>query len=899
MARSHWSLGLSVLLAGWGSLLILPPSLARPADVATPLATQARQLFDLGGRQYNNRQFTEAIATWEQALALYRQLGDRRQEAYLLTNLGSAYENLYQTDTALTFYQESLALAEEIQDSSGQSYALGNLGYLYERNGDYEQALIYLRRGLPLAQSRGDRADEAYLLNQIGIVLKAQGLMDEAIAEFEASLAIAEEIGDLSLQANSQGNLGNTYLETGRYPQALDRYGVTLTLMRQQGNLQGEAIVLQRLGNLYLDLGNPERAVDYYQQTEVIAQQLGDPRLQAYNQGNLALAYRHLGQMDRALPELQLALDQLQTLGDRPRLATGFNSLGNIYADLQENDQAIQAYQQSLELSQALGDRHGQVMALGNLGQMAEQLGQYTQALSYYEQSLQLAVETGDLRRQGLALDYLGAFYFNQADYEQSVVYLKDAVEVWESMRPGLQDEDQVSLFETQVSTYQLLQRALIRLNRYDDALEMSERGRARTFIELVANRQSPAIAASLQVPPPSLSDIQAIARQQQATIIQYSILSSAELAIWVVQPTGDIQFQLVQFNSSDLSLDTAVEETRVAAALGRGNQDPQWTSLVQQTRSGILESADLPESALSRQPVESPPPSSTALSRRQNPQLQSFYRLLIDPIASFLPDDPASHVIIVPHDALFLLPFAALQDEDGRYLIERHTVTTAPSIQVLALTQSRPISPTSLIVGNPQMPSVGQPPLPLSPLPNAEQEAIEIAAFLDADPLLGAEATEARVVQQMGGAQVIHLATHGLLDDLGEVGLPGAIALAPSSTDNGLLTAGEILELRLSADLVVLSACDTGRGRITGDGVLGLSRSFMAAGANSVLVSLWAVPDDSTTLLMTEFYRHLAETPDSAQALRQAMLTTMETYPSSRDWAAFTLMGQSSISQP
>jgi len=125
------------------------------------------------------------------------------------------------------------------------------------------------------------------------------------------------------------------------------------------------------------------------------------------------------------------------------------------------------------------------------------------------------------------------------------------------------------------------------------------------------------------------------------------------------------------------------------------------------------------------------------------------------------------------------------------------------------------------------------------------------------------------------------------------EQGLESAIALAPSGQDNGLLTAEEILNLKLNAELVVLSACDTGRGKITGDGVIGLSRSLISAGVPSVIVSLWAVPDSPTSSLMIEFYRQLQQNPDKAQALRQAMLATMKQHPNPRDWAGFALIGE------
>ena len=176
---------------------------------------------------------------------------------------------------------------------------------------------------------------------------------------------------------------------------------------------------------------------------------------------------------------------------------------------------------------------------------------------------------------------------------------------------------------------------------------------------------------------------------------------------------------------------------------------------------------------------------------------------------------------------------------------------------------------------------------------PNAEREAVEIARLFNTKAIIGKDATKTSIRQQMPKAKLIHLATHGLLDDFKNSGVPGAIALAPSGKDDGLLTASEILDLKLNASLVVLSACDTGRGDITSDGIIGLSRSLISVGTESVLVSLWSVPDAPTAFLMTEFYRNLQQNSDKAQALREAMLTTMKQHPNPKDWAAFTLIGE------
>ncbi len=220
----------------------------------------------------------------------------------------------------------------------------------------------------------------------------------------------------------------------------------------------------------------------------------------------------------------------------------------------------------------------------------------------------------------------------------------------------------------------------------------------------------------------------------------------------------------------------------------------------------------------------------------------------------------------------------------------------------------------SALIVGNPA-PIPTLPQLKLKLLPEAEKEAKAIAQLLQTPAMIGGQATKTNILKQLPKARLIHLATHGLLEygsqngtSYGEdLGIPGALALTPNThfpssplskggdeRDNGLLTADKIINLSLNAELVVLSTCSTGEGRISGDGVIELSRSFISAGTESVLVSLWSVPDAPTAELMTEFYRQLQQNNHKAQSLRDAMLKLVKQYPDTpKNWAAFTLIGE------
>ncbi|MFB8790234.1 MAG: CHAT domain-containing tetratricopeptide repeat protein, partial [Potamolinea sp.] len=540
--------------------------------------------------------------------------------------------------------------------------------------------------------------------------------------------------------------------------------------------------------------------------------------------------------------------------------------------------QALKYYEQALVIMKEVGNKAGEGTTLNNLGAVYNNLGQYPQALKYLEQALVIRKEVGDKALEGTTLNNLGAVYNSLGQYADAEKTLFPAIEIWESLRPGLTDASKIAIFETQTFSYRILQEALVAQNKNNTALEIAERGRARAFVELLAQRQSSNPNNQLTIKPPTIQQIQQIAKTQNATLVQYSTIENKVLYIWVVKPTGEIAFKQVDLKSLKTPLAELVNISRESIGI--------------RSRGGLIA-------------VGSGENAQATVTARE--RLQQLHQILIQPIAQFLPTDPNSKVIFVPQSSLFLVPFAALQDEQGKYLIEKHTILTAPAIQVLELTHQQrqrigaihksPLQgKDTLVMGNPTMPSIPDATgklQQLASLPGAETEAKAIAQLFNTQPIIGASATKAAIIEKLKTARIAHLATHGLLDDFKLLGVPGAIALAPEGNDNGLLTSSEIFDLKLNAELVVLSACDTGRGDIKGDGVVGLSRSLISAGVPSIIVSLWSVPDAPTASLMTDFYRQIQQNPNKAQALRQAMLTTMKQHPNPKNWAAFTLIGE------
>lgn len=839
-------------------------------------------------------QYPQALASFQQALAIAKNIGNRPGECTTLNNIGTVYRDRGQYSQALESFQQALVISREIGDRAQEGIVLAGIGGIYDDLGQYKQALDTLGQALVIAKDIGDRLSEGNILNNIAAVYADLGQYRQALDFYQQALAIAKAIGDRPREGNILAGIGGIHNNLGQYPQALDALRQALAISKEVGNRSGEGTALNAIGTTYESLGQYQQALDFYQQALTVRQEIGERATEAANLSNIGGIYNRLGQYSQALYFYQKTLTIQQEIGERLGEGITLNNIGGVYIALRQYRQALDFFQQALSISKEIGDRAGEGMTLGNVGGVYIALGQYSQALDFYRQALTILRDTGNRKEEGGSLSLIGLALFQTNRLAAAEEALFESVKVRESLRASeLSDADKVALFETEVSNNKLLQQVLIAQNKTEVALEVAERGRARVFVEQLATKLSESQLQAILFNAPNLAAIRRIAQQQNATLIEYSVIDSRvgkpTLYIWVIQPTGEIHFQAIDLSILNRSLNDLVTTSR--EAIGVRNRSELATIV-----------PELKPEAQRRQQAQ------------QRQKLQKLHLLLIEPIAQYLPTNPDERVIFIPQGELFLVPFPALVDAQGKYLIEKHTILTVPSIQVLDLTrQKRQLVGTNngspirgddvLVVGNPIMPKVWNPAKgiqeQLSSLPGAEEEAATIAKAFATKPLLWEQASESAVVQRMPQARIIHLSTHGLLEygnpqDSGVRDFPGAIALSPSAKDDGLLTSAEILQMKLKAELVVLSACDTGRGRITGDGVIGLSRSLITAGVPSVIVSLWSVPDAPTADLMSEFYRQWQQNPDKAKALRQAMLITMQNHPNPRDWAAFTLIGES-----
>ena len=878
----------------------------------------AKSLGNLGNAYYSLGEYNKAIDYYQQSLAIKREIGDRSGVANSLNNLGNAYNSLGEYNKAIDYHQQSLAIMKEIGDRSGVAKSLGNLGVAYDSLGEYNKAIDYHQQSLAITQEIGNRSGVANSLMGLGNAYLYIGEYNKAIDYYQQSLVIKREISDRSGVAKSLGNLGNAYYSLGEYNKAIDYYQQSLAIKREIGDRSGVASSLDNLGIAYDSLGEYNKAIDYHQQSLVIKKEIGDRSGVAYSLGNLGNAYSSLGEYNKAIDYYQQSLVIKKEIGDRSGIASSLNNLGNAYYSQGEYNKAIDYYQQSLVITQEIGDRSGVASSLNNLGNVYDSLGEYNKAIDYHQQSLAIMREISDRSGESTSLNNLGATYNKLNRYAEAETTLYQSIEISESIREPLPDRQQISIFETQTSSYQLLEDTLIAQNKTNAALEIAERGKARALVEQLAPQSTSSI---------TIEEIQQLAREKQATLVEYSLGFNNQLYIWVIQPTGEIHFQSVdfttmgeQFKSKNDSLREFISSRRQKfidqkTRGDRGDsqiefQPGDWVKFPDDEEKGFEEPWQVVEHNPQTNKLKVTHPrfdGSIAIERSSTEAtkvdvfptaLQQLHQLLIQPIAQYLPTNPEEKVIFIPHREMLLIPFALLQDQEKEYLISKHTILVTPGIQVLQELPSvaKDNNNSALVVGNPIMPIIpgSDPPVQLIPLEHAEEEARKIANFFKTKPFLKEDATITRIIAEMQQARWIHFATHGLLGKKG-LDYPGAIAFAPDGENQGYLTSNEIKDMNLKAELVVLSACDTGSGEITGEGVNGLSRSFILAGVPTVVVSLWSVDDASTAELMIGFYEnYLNQGMSKSKALREAMLSMMKKYPENpKLWGGFIVVGE------
>jgi CHAT domain-containing protein/Tfp pilus assembly protein PilF len=862
---------------------------ARIISVATQavvLSKDAYQLFKNGTD--TSRQ--QAIRKWEEALLLWQKLESKPKEALVLVALGSAYDSLGSKSKALEYYTQALPIYQQLKEWLGETVALNNIGLIYSHFGEKQKALDYYQQGLILLQNGRARGLEATTLN----------------------------------------NIGKLYKDLGENQKALDYYKQAWSLSQTAGEPDLKAIILSSIGSIYADLEESQKALDYFQRSLALSQTVGDRRVEATTLSNIGTVYSDLGLKHKALDYHQQALSSSRVLGNLSVKGTTLNNIGTAYYDLGEKQKALDYYQQALSVSRAAGIRFDEAAILKNIAFLEVSRENLQVALAPMQASIKIVEELRtriispelrqsyfatvqdyyrfyinllmDLHQQSPTQDY-DKQAFNISERSRARTLLEQLTEANANIKEGI-DPELLAHEKALKSQLYATEKQRLEINSNPKSPPDQKATIDKQYTNLFAQYQtlqneirakSPKYAALKYPQPLTLAQVQNQLLDSDTTLLQYS-LGKEKSFLWVVSRDG-------------LQSHVLPSEKEIEA------QVKSW-------RSALLDKPEAPEA------LDGP--------------ASRLGHLLLDPAAAALKS--RRRVIVVPDGALTYAPFAALR-LDGKPLVESHTILQLPSSSTLALIRNqsaqRPPAPRGLAmvadpifsgddprITTPARTSQAAPAdlaslalqrasraLPLQRsagsgasdslprLPGTRREAERILPLFPGNQTLLALDSQASLAllqsPSMKDYRYVHLATHGVFNTA-EPALSGVILSLVDQQGravNGFLRLNEIFNLNLPAELVVLSACETGLGeQIRGEGMVGLTRGFLYAGSRRLLVSLWKVDDDATAALMSRFYDGLLrEKLTPAQALRAAQnhLRTNTNWDSPYFWSGFVLQGE------
>ena len=870
----------------------------------------------LGKAYHSVGNFQKAIEYHEQHLKISKEVGDRAGEGSAYGNLGICYESLGDFQKAIEYHERHLKISKEVGDGAGEVAAYSNLGDAYFSLGELQKAIEYHKRHLKISKEVGNRAAEGTAYCNLGNACNGLGHFQKAIEYSELHLKISKEMGDRAGEGRAYCNLGNAYFGLGDFQKAIKYHERHLKISKEVGRMAGEGKANCNLGNAYYNLGEFQKAIEYHERHLKISEKLKDRAGERKAYCNLANDYRNLEDFQKAKQYLKQSLKMSKKVGDKVGEGTAYNNLGHIYDDLGDFQKATEYHERHLKISKEVGDRAGEGRAYGSLGLVYIRLGDFQKAIEHHELDLKISKEVGDRAGEGRAYCNLGSAYKCLGDLQKAIEhyelnlkiskevkgraregnayaglanahecvgniqkaiqYYKNSIIAFDHIRGKLitNDEWKIRLRSKYDVSYSNLWGLQFKQGKVIEALFTADLGRAQALNDLLEFKYAlkgllPDIGTLSVTTPDMLSYL--------PSNTAFVGINEGGIVFWVNEKGKEIKARRTEGDMSVTTyfqslLETTHEEIGVRADVyceDRSLRNPSDKKLIE-------EGSSKPKS----QPCV------------ETKSLETLYNVVIDPISDLLHSD---ELVIVPQGPLCLAPYAAFMDLKSKYLCETFRIRLLPSLSSLRLIQNCPADWHSktgaLLVGNPWVQEVTK----LEQLAWAEKEVQMIAEILHTVPLVGKQATKDEVLRRISSVALVHIAAHGKMET-------GEIALAPNTTrsspiparEDYLLTPKDVLKAQIRARLVVLSCCHSARGEVKAEGVVGIARAFLGAGARSVLVSLWAIDDEATMEFMKLFYQQLVDGRSASEALNEAMKSMRESdrFSEVKYWAPFVLIG-------
>jgi CHAT domain-containing protein/Tfp pilus assembly protein PilF len=703
---------------------------------------------------------------------------------------------------------------------------------------------------------------------------RSTGQLQKAIAYGQKALEAAEKAGGPALQTRAISRLAFAYMQLGQDTKAKELWkkGIEVAKQIDIAQIQG-AQMYRGLGNVQLRQGEIDEAT----------------RILSY-----ALELCELGLAEnlrrRANPRAILDVEEVRV--------GILNELGNAYRRAGKVDEAVEVFERGILVIKESGVKTAAEANLYlRLGQLHLGKKDYSKALENLSRALQMAEQFRYANAFYQAASSIGDLNLESDKPAEAISYYQRAIDSIESMRSLLQSEDfRSSFFEDKGQIYGGMILAHLTAKNFAAAFDYNERARSRAFLDILGSKvqltkggrlveQERALQAKIGVlqamtvaqgadSSPLRQELEEAQRDYNEFLAQVRKANKEQASLMNVEPLSLKQLQEL--------LDPGVTVLEYFVLRGRAvlwvveKDRVHFVRLTLNRRELISKVTALRESVFHVKEKE-----------KFKQASEDLYRGLIAPA---LPHIRGKELLIIPHDVLHYLPFQALLSPRGKYLIQDYPIYYLSSASLMQFTKEKRrasgLGVKALILGNPDLGDRAY------DLRFAEREAREIArVYPGGTVLLKEQATKSKALSLSPNSDMLHFAVHAEFNE--QDPMSSALLLAKDGQDDGKLKVGEVFSLNLKADMVVLSACETGLGKISsGDEIIGLTRAFIYAGAPSVITTLWQVNDRASYELMREFYLNL-KTMKKSEALRQAQLKTMKEFPEPFYWAAYGLTGE------
>ncbi len=882
-------------------------------------------LMQLGVLHWNIGQVEESASIYRRALALSQKIGRKDIEAEC-----AGYIQIY----------ESYLLGKKTRDS-----------------GSYRESLEHFNAAINLSREMESLEHELKCLRQMSLVYFHKDNHSNFFFLNSQALNIARRLEHKKEVARCFNNLGIYYCETGSYSRALVFYNDALTKLREIVDSESDlSACLNNIGAVYRVLGEYEKAVPYIKNALEIDSKINDIEGISIELENLALTYRHKGLYNNNINDIDISLDyhakslQLSRKNGDKRSEIGtLNNMGLTYSALGKYALALKHFRLAAKEADLVANIYEACNIYNNMGYVFLRIGKLSEAKECFNKALDITRNTG---RDDVIWEIhfgLGQCFEKMGNVDYALAYYREAIVAIDKMRSRIAlDSYRIGFSRDKLIAHETLANLLLAQNnlhitsRFDrDIFRIIEKAKARSFLEgldefsinspdsrdlgykkdneLLSNKISKTIS---HLTKPGLDKAQRkklLARLETEEEEYTSLLNriGTQSMENSRQAFPDV-VTIDRIRGQCLDQKTAILEYY----LGEKRSIGLFLDEKQIVLKALSPRREIEDSLRAYLKMLSEPPDGEFMGI---PAAQRIYQDLVSPFEDHI--SPAiEHLIVVPDGILYYLPFETLVKNNAgntgpKYLVELYDISYAPSVSSLSYLMGkrrpRKFEKALLAVGGPVYLSRGigksgsgeehddvlreiflKDGFDLSPLPHSRKEIGRVVRCFpkdEVDILLGSQAKEESLKGgSLEGYRILHFACHGFLDEKTPMRSALVLTLDDDFEEDGFLQAREISNLKLSADLVVLSACQTAKGRLENtEGVLGLPRAFFYAGARSTISSLWKISDKSASEIMPSFYRHLTENKSKAKALRLAKLEKLQSAQSHPFyWAAFILNG-------